>query len=70
MYFEFLYYGLYLIKWDKININVGLIKWIREGYSCSYNGLLINRCYMFVRKFDLNVLLNLFEFVYDIMGIL
>ncbi|XP_073387136.1 glycosyltransferase BC10-like [Physcomitrium patens] len=68
-YFEFPHHGPHPTKWDKTNTNAGLIKWIREGHSCSYNGLPTNRCYMFARKFDLNALPNLLELAHDIMGI-
>lgn len=68
-YFEFSHRSPHPKKWNNVTTNAGLMRWLREGHNCTYNGVPSKRCFFFTRKFDPSALEILLQLATTVMGI-
>lgn len=68
-YFAFRGFSPHPKKFAKRDTNKGLMKWLREGHNCTYNGQETSKCFLFARKFDPDALGALLDLAEPVMGI-
>jgi len=56
-------------KFSRRDTDWNLVRWLREGQNCTYNGQVTSKCFLFARKFDPDALGVLLDLADPVMGI-